>query len=67
MNAEPSKPYIYQPLALSEFYKNNGKIFRVVFNDGSKTPLLTKKDAEYVLSQTKKFSVMAGVRKALVK
>ena len=62
MNINTDKAYIYQPLAAD---KNKGKIFRVVFKDKTRSPLLTKKDAEHVLSQQNKLSIAAEVRRAL--
>jgi hypothetical protein len=62
MNYETENSYIYQPLPAGE---NDGKIFRVVFKNKTRTPLLTKQDAEYVLMQQNKRSVTAAVKKAL--
>ena len=64
MNSEPKEAYINQPIPVPIC----GKAFRVVFEDGSTTPLLTKLDAEYVLTQTKKYkalSLKSSIRKAL--
>ena len=61
---ETTKAYITQPIPVNEC----GKSFKVVFTDGSKTPLLTKVDAEYVLRQSEKYKVMSlksSIRKAL--
>ena len=62
MNIQPKRAYMYQPEPAGS---NNGKIYRVVFKDGTATPLLVKADAEYVLSKQNKLSVAAEVRKAL--
>ena len=62
--AEPKKAYITQPIPVPSC----GKAFKVVFTDGTKTPLLTKVDAEYVLSQSERYkalSLKSSIRKAL--
>jgi hypothetical protein len=62
MNIQLKKAYIYQPEPAGA---NDGKIYRVVFKNNTMTPLLSKPDAEYVLSQQNKLSVAGEVRKAL--
>lgn len=61
MNKEPIKDYITQPIPVPD----DGKGFKVVFRDGTKTPLLTKEDAEYVLSQRSKLCLRSAVRRSL--
>ena len=64
MNSEPVKTYISQPVPVPE----SGKAFKVIFTDGTHTPLLTKADAEYVLSQYERYrelSLKSSIKKAL--
>ena len=61
MKTEPNRAYITQPIPVPIC----GKAFKVIFKNGDRTPLLTKEDAEYVLSQSKKRELSESIKTAL--
>ena len=64
MKSETTKAYISQPVPVPD----SGRAFKVIFTDGTHTPLLTKIDAQYVLMQSEKhkaLSLKSSIRKAL--